>query len=438
VSASKGLAQRGLAKKAVFVLLCLAFAALYCNRIWRVYSAQHSAQRSAESSAVVPGLDRAIKLNPQNAVFPHLLGLQLSENDGDYDSALANLRQAVALNPYKGRYWLDLASLYQEGGDIQHENAALQSALTAEPGNPEIAAEAAQYYLAEGDASHALPLVRQALDQNPRAAPALLATSWRATRDANLLLTKAIPLVPQLQLALLQVLVDRKQKAAADETWQHIVASRRPFPPELSAFYFEYLIKENDVPGLARAWNELAQLAPGIRPYLPTDNLIVNPGFEQPVLSYGLDWRHQPAEHISAGIDDSAGHSGARSLTLAYDGNPGYDAGWIQFIPVQPNAAYNFSAWIKSKDVTTSSGPRIAIVDAYTGANLLLTDDVLDTHPWHELQARLQVPAGTSLVEVKIIRAPANTKIRGQIWIDDLRLNDLRLSDVGLDKDSAR
>lgn len=147
-----------------------------------------------------------------------------------------------------------------------------------------------------------------------------------------------------------------------------------------------------------------------------------NSSFEQPVLNYGFDWRHQPADHIVAGIDGAVAHSGARSLSLSYDGNPAYDAGWTQFVPVHSNTTYEFSAWIKSDNVTSASGPRLAIVDAYSGANLLLTDDVLDTHSWHEIGGRLQVPAGTELVAVKIIRAPANTRIRGRVWIDDLRL----------------
>jgi len=47
---------------------------------------------------------------------------------------------------------------------------------------------------------------------------------------------------------------------------------------------------------------------------------------------------------------------------------------------------------------------------------------VLDTHPWQEIKATLRVPADTGLVALRIVRAPANTRIRGRVWIDDLRL----------------
>jgi hypothetical protein len=359
---------------------------------------------------------------PDNAAFPHLLGLRLSASDQDDDGAIANLRKAVTLNPNSGRYWLDLASVYQVTGNIEKQNEAVQSALDAEPGNPEVAAEAAQFFLVAGDADRAFPLFRQALGKNPQAAKAILLLCWSETRDANLLLAKAIPASPEPQLAFLRMLTEQKETTAANQVWQHLVGSHSSFQPQRSFFYFDYLLKEHEIARFDRAWHELARVSPNLQAYLPNENLMVNAGFEQPLLNSGFDWRYEPADHIAAGIDDKVAHSGTHSLSLSYDGNPAYDAGWTQFVPVQSNTDYEFSAWIKSDNVTSSSGPRIAIVDAYSGANLLLTDDVLDTHPWQEIKGSLRVPAQTELLAVKIVRAPANTRIRGRIWIDDLRL----------------
>jgi len=361
-------------------------------------------------------------LVPDDAEFPHRLGLRLSAYDQDDDGAIANLRKAVILNPNSGRYWLDLASVYQVTGNVEKQNEAVQSALDAEPGNPEVAAEAGQFSLVAGDAGRAWPLFQQALVQNPQAAKTILLVCWRETRDANLLLAKVIPASPDLQLAFLRLLTEQKETTAANQVWQYLVASHRSFPPQLSFFYFDYLLKEHEVASFDRTWHELAGVSPNLQAYLPNDNLMVNAGFEQQLLNSGFDWRYEPADHIAAGIDDRVAHSGTRSLSLSYDGNPAYDAGWKQFVPVQSNTDYEFSAWIKSENVTSSSGPRIAIVDAYSGANIFLTDDVLDTHPWQEIKGTFRVPANTDLLAVKIVRAPANTRIGGRVWIDDLRL----------------
>jgi tetratricopeptide (TPR) repeat protein len=408
---------RPIIRKALLVLVCIGIVSLYINRVARVYLAQRSA-----GSGQLSGVERAIHLVPGNAEFHDLLGLQLSASDQDNDRAAASLRTAVMLNPNRARYWLDLAAVYQVTGDIEKQNEAVQNALDAEPGDAEVRAEAALFFLVAGNADRALPLFRQALVQNPEAAATILAACWRETRDANLILTSVIPDNPQLELQFLGMLTQQNESSPARQVWQYVMASHRPFQPGLSFFYFNYLLNEHDVAGFGQAWRDLAGVAPSLQSYLPNENLIVNPGFEQHLLNSGRDWRYEPADHISAGIDDAVAHSGSRALSLSYDGNPGYDAGWKQLIPVEPGAEYELSVWIKSENIISSSGPRVAIVDAYSGANLLLTDDVLDTHPWQELKGTLRVPTTIELIAVKIIRSPANTRIRGRVWIDDLRL----------------
>jgi len=406
-----------LVRRALLVLVCLGIVSTYFARVASVYLAERCA-----ISSQVGDLERAIRLAPGDAEYPHLLGVRLSASDQDDAGAIIHFREAVNLNPNSGRYWLDLASLYQVTGDVRRENEAVQSALNAEPGNPEITAEAAQDFLVAGDLDRALPLFRQVMEQNPQAAEAVITACWRETGNVNLLLAQAIPANPELQLTLLRILTREKETAAASQVWQHIVAAHSSLRPHLTFFYFDYLLKEHDTAGFGQAWRELARLAPEMQAYLPNDNLIVNSGFEQPLLNSGFDWRHEPAAHVTAGVDDKAGHSGTHSLSLFYDGNPAYDAGWMQFVPVESNTDYEFSAWIKSENVTSSSGPRIAIMDGYSDANLLLTDDVLDTHSWQQLKGTLRVPAVTDLLAVKIVRAPAGTRIRGRVWIDDLRL----------------
>jgi tetratricopeptide (TPR) repeat protein len=412
---------RPIVRKTLLALICLGTMSGYVGRVVAVYLAQQAAYSSPPEGRV-QGLERAIRLTPDDAEFPYLLGRWLSASDQDDNSAIVHLRKAAALNPNRGRYWLDLALVYQATGNVEKAKEAVQFALKAEPGNPEIAAEAGESFLVAGEEKSAFPLFRRALEQDPEAAKIIFQACWRETQDANLILAEATPANPELQLAFLGMLIGQDETTAANEVWQYIVGAHKPFPPQLSFHYFDYLLKQHDVARFDRAWHELADLVPAMQAYLPSDNLMVNAGFDQPLLNAGFDWRYEPADHIVVGVDDRVAHSGSHSLSLSYDGNPAYDAGWKQFVPVQPDTDYEFSAWIKSANVTTSSGPRISIADAFTDAGLLLTDDVLDTHPWQELKGTLRVPASTELLVVRITRAPANTRIRGRVWIDDLRL----------------
>jgi tetratricopeptide (TPR) repeat protein len=404
-------------RRAAVALLCVALLAIYSWWILRSVLAN----RLAESNRV-EDLQRAAQLVPEDANFSHALGLQLSESVQSYDDAIRYLLAAATQNPSDARNWLDLASVYLAAGKPQEQHMALEQALFAEPGNPDVAAEAANYYLVSGELSRALPLFRQAMDKDPGSAESLLPICWNATRDAQLMLDQAVPPNPEIQLEFLRLLTDRGDGASAHVVWEHLMDSRATFRPEQSFFYFDYMIRTHETDNLAKACTQLSDAVPSLKGYAPGENLIVNPGFELPLLYGGCDRRYQHVDHTTSGIDKQAAHSGSRSLSVAFDGSPVDDLGWHEYVHLRANTDYDFSAWIKSEDVVSSSGPRFSIADAYTGATILLTEDILDTHPWQEVRGNFRAPPETQLATIRLIRDPANTMIRGRVWIDDLRL----------------
>jgi tetratricopeptide (TPR) repeat protein len=404
--------------KVVLLVACLWGIWIYSARVARTYFAE-KALRSDDSVRV----KRASDLLPGNAEIPHAIGLQLllaNENSGD---AIAYLRRAAVTNPNSARYWFDLASAYQVDGNVQGETTALQAAINAEPNDPDTLVEAGMHELVSADPTHAFRMFRRALQSGSRTASAILPACWRATGDARLILSQVLPANPALQLEFLRFLAERNETKAAAEAWDVLLGAKSSrFEPQLGFFYLDYLVREHDPRGFERAWRRLAGTSSSLMPYLPSDNLIVNGGFELPMLNAGLDWRHEAAPDVEVGIDSREAHAGSHSLYLSYNGSPVYDAGWHELVPVQPNTHYAFSAWVKSENITSSSGPRLAIVDAYSGANLLLSGDVLDSHDWYQITGELRVPSETEMASVKFIRAPANTGIRGKLWVDDLKL----------------
>ncbi len=404
-------------QKLLVSLVCLALTGLYAARVVRTYLAGVAA-----NSYRAADLERAARLAPGNAEYEHALGLQLSTSPENYPRAITSLERAVALNPQNGAYWLDLASVYQLAGEPERQRPALESALAAEPNNPDVAAEAANYFLADGDTARSLSLLRRTLRQDPSAAESLLPVFWRAIGDPKMLLEKAIPPDADNQLAFLHLATTQNDPDAARAAWEGLLASKQPFAPQRGFFYFDYLIHDHDVAELERGWKELGRNSASIADYQPGENRIVNGGFELPVLNAGLDWRYEAVEHVTSSIEENDVHSGTRALHLFYDGNASYNAGWREYVIVEPGAAYQFSAWVKSDNILSSSGPRFSIADAITGVPLFLSEDVLDTHPWREIRGRFQIPAGTDLAEIRITRAPANSKIHGDVMIDDIRL----------------
>ena len=370
-----------------------------------------------------PNLQEAIQLEPSNAEYRDLLGRNLALTGESLDESIANYRMAVHLNPYVARYWLDLAGAYQVVGRTREQEKSVERAVEADPTTPHVAWEAANFFLVQGDPGKALHYFRVVLANDPDAVDSALQLCWRASGDANQILDVALPRRPDLYLSFLRLLMHEQQTTAAENVWNRLIALNQEFSAKLAFPYFRFLIAKQEVAAAQTAWQQLAGVDRSLQPYFPSrENLVVNGGFEENVLNGGFDWWYESNPYVALAIDTSEFHSGTRSLSVTFDGrNPG-DAGIFQFIPVKPNTDYEFSAESRTQDIESASGPRFAIVDVYTNASYVLTDDLLGTSPWRLQQVRFQTGPNTNLVLLKIVRQPAGPLIRGKLWIDDLRL----------------
>src|SRR6202795_1527006 len=385
-------------------LVCLVFAGLYLQWALRAYLASHRA--AVPDSA---HLQKAIRLEPSNAEYRDLFGRNLSLSGTSLDEAIANYRIALQLNPYVARYWLDLAGAYQIAGRTREQEASVERAAEADRTTPHVAWEAANFFLVQGDREKALRYFRVVLanDPDPDTVDSALRLCWQAAEDDNQILAQALPPRPDLYLSFLRLLIYKQQTAAAKNVWNRLIGLNQAFSTKLAFPYFRFLIAKQEVAAAQTAWQQLAVLDRSIQPYLPSrENLIVNGGFEENVLNGGFDWWYESNTHAALAIDTSVFYNGTRSLSVTFDGLNPADAGILQFVVVKPNTGYEFSAQSRSEDIQSASGPRFSIVDAYTNASYVLTDDLLDTNPWHEQHARFQTGPNTNLVLLRIVRQP--------------------------------
>jgi len=93
---------------------------------------------------------------------------------------------------------------------------------------------------------------------------------------------------------------------------------------------------------------------------------------------------------------------------------------------VQPDTRYEFSGSLRTSGITTDSGLRFQIFDAFDKGNLFLsTENVGGTTGWLPQQLEFKTRADTHLLIVRIAR-PASSKldnqIRGTVWIDQVSL----------------
>jgi tetratricopeptide (TPR) repeat protein len=371
----------------------------------------------------VSNLQRAIRLEPANAEYRDLLGRNLALSVANLDEAIANYQSAVHLNPYDARSWLDLAGAYQVAGRTNEQAESVGRAVEADPNTPHVAWEAANFFLIQGDREKALRYFGVVMANDPQLVDAALQISWRATGDANQIVTQVLPRRPELYLSFLHLLIAKQEVAASENVWEHLIALNQEFSPKLAFPYFRLLLAKQEVAAAQTAWQQAASVNRSLQAYLPShQNLVVNGGFEENILNGGFDWWYQSNPHAAVAIDTSEFSGGTRSLSITFDGQSADDPGIFQFIPVKPNTQYEFSAQYRSEELDTASGPRFSIADAYTGTSYVLTDDILGTNPWHPEQAQFHTGPTTKLLLLKIVRDPASPLIRGKLWIDELKL----------------
>jgi tetratricopeptide (TPR) repeat protein len=405
-------------RRICFLVACLFFAGVYLFFVLRSYIASHLASTSTLSS-----LNQAIRIEPSNAEYQDLRGRSILYSGANLNDAIDSYQAAVTLNPYVARYWLDLAGAYQIADRATDEEQSVEQAVAADPTTPHVAWEAANFFLLQGDQPKALRNFHVVLDNDPELVESALQICWRATADTNQMINLVLPRRADLYLSFLQLLISKQETIAAEDVWNHLIALNQGFSTKLAFPYLQFLIEKQEVAPAQVAWRQLADINSSLAPYLPNrDNLIVNGGFEEKMLNGGFDWWYKWNPHAATAIDTSEFHTGTRSLSVIFDGQSSADVGIVQLVVVKPGTKYEFGSQAKTVDIDSASGPRFAIVDAYTNAPYVLTDDLLGSTPWHLQQAQFETGPNTNLVALKIVRQPAAPLIRGKLYVDDLSL----------------
>jgi tetratricopeptide (TPR) repeat protein len=397
----------------VAVVLCLAYVFL----AGRLLVASFFGEKPELAS-----LQRAARLDPWNADYRNHLGRYYALVARDPATSIEPYRAAVQLDPHSARYWFDLASTYQVLGDVSNQTLALEHAIEADPTTPDVAWEAANFFLVQGNEAKALREFRVVLQNEPTLADPAIQFCWRINPDVDELLRNVVPARSEAYIAFLNLLMQKKETAATAKVWAALMATQQTFELRYVFGYIQYLFDHKDVEQARLVWQQAAPRF-GLSAYVPSGrNLIVNGDFGLDVLNGGFDWQYQKQQSVTLTLDPSDFHSGHRSLLIAFDGPGVIDAGIRQFIAVEPNMLYEFSAYYKNGDFEGAGGPHLTIQDAYTQAVLYDSDELKESGFWKSATAEFTTGADTKLLVLHVRRLPEGSPIRGKLWVDDFRL----------------
>lgn len=364
----------------------------------------------------------ATKIDSGNADYHHRLGRYYDLVSRDPSVAIAQYQAAVRLNPHDGHYWLDLASVYQDLGDLNGQTQAIERAVQADPTSPDVAWEAANLFIVQGQTERGLREFHVVMDGAPYMAGAAMQLCWRVAPDPDVLLRDVLPPRSDTYLAFLQLLMSKENTEATVKVWDALIALHQPIERQHVFEYVRYLLLHKEPEEAESIWRESASSL-GLSAYLASSsNLIVNGDFQLDVLNGGFDWQYRKQSSVSLILDTSEFHAGHRSLAITFDG-PGVDeAGIYQVVAVRPNTTYQFSGYYKNGEIEGAGAPRFALQDLYSAEAFFMSDELKFGSAWKNVFGEFTTKPDTHMLVLRVLRVPAGSAIRGKLWIDDFRL----------------
>ena len=400
--------------RAALLLLC-SLAGVYAWWAVRVYQAHRLSARHDQLS-----LQRAIRLQPRDASNYDLLGQYFMWDAQDPQAAALQFQQAVRLDPYASSYWLHLAQSENSLGDDGEQARAIRNAIAVDPTTPEIAWNAANFFLVQGKTDKALDQFARVVRNDPSMADRALELSWRATGEVDPILRR-LPPDPEIYLTFIKLLTADRQWAAADHVWSSMLGLNREFDPRSALFYVDALLATQDVAGAHNVWQQIADRSSTLKPYITSDNLVVNAGFDHEFLNAAFDWRYSARPGAAVMLDSTQTYQGMAALLITYSGS-NEDAGISQYVPVTPGVSYVASAWVRSEELQSANGPRLCVYDGYRTLTYAESEETLGTSGWHRVQAAFTPGKDTTLVVIRFSREPGSTLIQGRFWIDNVHM----------------
>ncbi|MCH7978708.1 MAG: O-antigen ligase family protein [Acidobacteria bacterium] len=375
------------------------------------------------------GLQAAALLDPGSAQIAHAAGVyHRNAISQDLPAALSYLRQAVRNSRQDPNMWLSLGLAQEANGQFHLAGESVSRAVSLGPHLPRIAWPAANFYLRQGNSEQAFRLFRVSLEGNASLAEAIFVTCWNLSADGDRILREAIPANASVELQYLNFLVIRNRFPEAGAVWNRLLQSTDAFAPERAGPYLHRLIVTGRVQAAQQAWKALL-VRSGLSGSMHSgeDNLISNGRFEGQLVNFGFDWRTNMPPGVRAGLDSVTYRSPGHAFLIEFRGSENLDfRSFYQYVPVEPGRTYRFEGFLRTEGITTDSGPRFEVADAFDPRRLRkLGEDLLGTQGWTREEIIFTAGQDTELVRVGVSRLRSrklDNQVAGSAWVDDLRL----------------
>lgn len=377
----------------------------------------------------IRNLQRAAILDKDNPEIYYREGIfYLFGVGGSSSNPLPLLRKATELNPRIGKYWLGLGRSCFVGHDQACADRSFEEAVRLSPMVPRIEWEAAAYYALTGQSQESFVHLRRVLQLDPEKAPTVFDFTSRAFAPTDVWRNVVVTLPdPRVRCEYLAFLLNQHRLDLAKEYWSDTVSSSPGPPIEAASLYIKGLLQVKQYGEAGKVWRDLLRLGAVRRPSDDKNNLVFNGGFEQPRLDVDFDWNVVPGSYVAVHFSERWTYEGKRALWVDYTAphNTEEESAY-EFVPVDANTQYVLTAYARSDEITSDSGPRLRVLDPMCATCLdAATAMTVANTGWHKLELRFTTGPTTELLRLSVWRPRSRTfpmDITGSFWLDAVSL----------------
>ncbi|HTF25916.1 MAG TPA: carbohydrate binding domain-containing protein [Candidatus Limnocylindria bacterium] len=215
---------------------------------------------------------------------------------------------------------------------------------------------------------------------------------------------------------------------AAYRIWSFVAANHGPFPLSSVQPYLERLINLGRIEEAAHVWQDLERRGIVKRSDVEEkDNLVFNGGFERLPLNAGFDWRTGSTNYLALDFAAPGAYHGAHSLRVDFTVGSNNEYELVhQIVPVHSNRTYSLKAYVRSQDITSTSGPCLRVSDAQQrGFEDAISETTVGTTEWHPVSLSFSTGPETQSVQLSLWRPRGRIfpmEITGSFWLDAVTL----------------
>ncbi|HYG83081.1 MAG TPA: tetratricopeptide repeat protein [Pyrinomonadaceae bacterium] len=390
---------------------------------WRA-GASRLLTRHAKTARLLAQADEAVKTSPHDPEAHSARALVLL-NNRDLAAALAEYERAAALRPRDYLLWVELGRARDMANDAPGALAALEQAVRLAPAYAQPRWHLGNVLFRAGRFEEGFGEMRRAAIGDASLLPGLIDLAWNVSNEDPALVEQLIqPERASWRTALAKYFARRGRAAEALAQFRAAGGIREE---DRQALVKELLAARRyaEAYEVWAAKNEAGDRSAGAESARVHDG-----GFERRVArdDNGFGWR--PAldtDALRVSLDKTAPRSGAQSLRVDFNGNPGSPI-LTQLIPVAPDTRYRLSFGARTEDVVTGGPPFVGVGDASGERQVTLARSESfekNSGGWREHAVEFTTAKTTTAVTVFLAREDCGggpCPVFGRLWLDDFEL----------------